>query len=42
MKDYQFAKPGTYKVKLEQYMRMDTLPGIVAVGLRVEDARATE
>jgi gliding motility-associated lipoprotein GldH len=36
LKDYQFQKTGTYKVKFEQFMRTDTLAGILAVGLRVE------
>jgi gliding motility-associated lipoprotein GldH len=31
-----FAKSGKYKVKFEQFMRQDTLQGILAVGLRVE------
>lgn len=34
--NYQFDKPGTYKVSFEQYMRKDTLEGILAIGLRVE------
>lgn len=34
--DYRFDYPGRYKVKFEQYMRTDTLAGILAVGLRVE------
>jgi gliding motility-associated lipoprotein GldH len=38
LRNYQFAKPGKYKVKFEQYMRTDTLQGILAVGLRVEHA----
>ncbi len=38
LKDYQFKNKGTYRVKFEQFMRMDTLPGILAVGLRVEKA----
>ena len=32
----RFAKPGTYKLTLEQYMRQNQLPGIMAVGVRVE------
>ena len=32
----QFKHPGKYNVSFEQFMRMDTLPGILAVGLRVE------
>ena len=33
---YQFAHPGKYRVSFEQFMRTDTLAGILAVGLRVE------
>jgi gliding motility-associated lipoprotein GldH len=33
---FQFKHPGKYRVSFEQFMRMDTLPGILAVGLRVE------
>ena len=36
IKNYSFEKAGTYKVKLNQFMRMDTIPGILAVGIRVE------
>ena len=38
LKDYSFARPGVYKIKLSQFMRMDTIPGILAVGVRVEKA----
>ncbi len=34
--DYQFKHRGRYKIKLEQLMRVDTLKGILAVGVRVE------
>jgi gliding motility-associated lipoprotein GldH len=34
--NHQFTYSGKYKMKFEQYMRMDTLPGVLAVGLRVE------
>jgi gliding motility-associated lipoprotein GldH len=34
--DHAFMTPGKYKVKFEQFMRQDTLQGIIAVGLRVE------
>jgi gliding motility-associated lipoprotein GldH len=34
--NYQFPSPGKYKVSFEQFMRKDTLEGILAVGLRVE------
>jgi gliding motility-associated lipoprotein GldH len=36
LKDYQFKAKGTYRIVFEQFMRMETLPGMVAVGLRVE------
>jgi len=38
LKNYQFNHPGKFKVKFEQFMRTDTLSGILAVGLRVEKA----
>lgn len=34
----RFTKPGTYKLTLEQYMRQNQLPGIMAVGVRVAKA----
>jgi gliding motility-associated lipoprotein GldH len=34
----RFAKPGRYKLTLEQYMRQNQLPGIMAVGVRVAKA----
>lgn len=36
LKDYSFTRSGKYSVAFEQYMRKDTLQGILAVGLRVE------
>ncbi|HOX83345.1 MAG TPA: gliding motility lipoprotein GldH [Chryseolinea sp.] len=36
LENYQFSHPGKFKVKFEQFTRTDTLPGILAVGLRVE------
>lgn len=30
-----FAKPGSYTLTLEQYMRQDQLPGLMAMGIRV-------
>ena len=35
---YKFNHPGKYTVKLEQFMRLDTLRGVLAVGIRVEKA----
>lgn len=34
--NYQFPSPGKYRVSFEQFMRKDTLEGVLAVGLRVE------
>ncbi len=41
LENYQFQQPGKYRVIFEQFMRMDTLPGIMSVGLRVERAAKT-
>ncbi len=38
LRNYEFKIPGRYKIKLEQYTRQDTLKGILAVGVRVEEA----
>lgn len=38
LKDFNFKQPGTYTVQVEQFMRTDTLQGVLAVGLRVETA----
>ena len=35
LRKVHFARPGNYKVTLEQYMRQNQLPGIMSVGLRV-------
>lgn len=34
--DYHFEKPGKYIITLEQFNRLDTLKGILAVGVRIE------
>lgn len=34
-----FKKSGTYKFQLEQFNRLDTLTGILAVGFRIETAQ---
>ncbi len=34
--NYQFKHRGKYKIRLEQLMRVDTLQGVLAVGVRVE------
>ncbi len=36
--NFSFTKAGPYKMNVQQFMRMDTLPGILAVGIRVESA----
>ena len=36
MKNYSFRKVGKYNMSFQQLMRQDTIPGILAVGLRVE------
>lgn len=35
--NYQFPYSGKYKIAFEQFMRTDSLAGILAVGLRVEE-----
>lgn len=37
LRNYQFKHRGRYKIRFEQQMRVDTLQGILAVGLRVEN-----
>ena len=34
--NYSFEKTGKHKVRFEQFMRQDTLRGILAIGLRVD------
>jgi gliding motility-associated lipoprotein GldH len=34
--NHKFSHPGIHKMKFEQFMRKDTLEGIIAVGVRVE------
>jgi gliding motility-associated lipoprotein GldH len=38
--NYQFSAAGKYRVRFEQFMRKDTLEGVLAIGLRVERALA--
>jgi gliding motility-associated lipoprotein GldH len=38
LKNYSFDKTGNYKIRLTQFMRMDTVPGVLAVGVRIEKA----
>ena len=39
LSEYQFPYQGRFTVEFEQQMRLDTLQGITAVGLRVETAQ---
>jgi gliding motility-associated lipoprotein GldH len=43
-KNHRFGYRGKYKISFEQFMRMDTLEGVLAIGVRIEklqlDARA--
>jgi gliding motility-associated lipoprotein GldH len=40
LQNFEFNYYGKYFLRLEQYMRQDTLPGILAVGVRVEEAES--
>jgi gliding motility-associated lipoprotein GldH len=42
LRNVHFARPGNYKVTLEQYMRQNQLPGIMSVGVRVVKADASK
>jgi gliding motility-associated lipoprotein GldH len=37
-KQFRFPRAGKYSVKFQQYMRTDSLEGVLAVGLRIEKA----
>ena len=39
LQQYRFHQTGVYKITFEQFMRKDTLPGVMAVGARVEVAK---
>jgi gliding motility-associated lipoprotein GldH len=36
LKNFSFEKPGKYAIQFEQFMRTDTLRGVLAIGVRVE------
>ena len=40
LRGVKFARPGAYTLSMEQYMRQDQLPGLMAVGLRVAKVEA--
>ncbi|MTI22034.1 gliding motility lipoprotein GldH [Fulvivirga sp. RKSG066] len=39
LENYEFEEAGIYQIQLKQFMRQDTLEGIVSAGIRVEKAR---
>ena len=39
---YHFPYAGKYRISFEQYMRRDTLPGVLAVGFRIEQAQSAQ
>jgi len=36
LEKYHFDKPGKYRLRIDQFMRQDSLPEVLSVGLRVE------
>lgn len=36
LEDFRFPREGDYTISLQQFMRQDTLPSILSVGIRVE------
>lgn len=42
LNNYTFPYRGKFKMKFEQHMRLDSLQGILAVGLRVEKSRLSQ
>ena len=39
LEKYKFESVGKYKLRIDQFMRKDSLPEIVSVGIRVETAK---
>ena len=39
LKDFQFPYKGKFSVEFQQYMRTDSLEGVLAVGLRIERSK---
>ncbi|MGB5929744.1 MAG: gliding motility lipoprotein GldH [Cyclobacteriaceae bacterium] len=42
LEGYNLPGPGSYTFRVRQYMRYDTLPEVVSVGIRVEKAQSGE
>lgn len=38
LQNYRFSRAGVYQAELEQYMREDSVPGILSVGVAIEKA----
>jgi gliding motility-associated lipoprotein GldH len=38
LQNFEFRQPGLYYLRLQQFMRTDSLAGVLAVGMRVETA----
>ena len=38
LENYQFPAAGTYKISIAQYMRMAELPGVLSVGVTLNDS----
>lgn len=36
VENFKFKEPGSYKFKIQQFMRMENLPEILSVGMRIE------
>ncbi len=39
LENYEFSQPGLYSIQLQQFMRQDSLAGVLAVGVRIETAK---
>jgi gliding motility-associated lipoprotein GldH len=39
LENYTFKNPGKYTMRFEQFMRTDTLKGVLSVGIRVEKSQ---
>jgi len=40
LENYAFKNPGLYRLRVDHFMRMDTLPEILSIGIRVESSEA--
>lgn len=42
LENYRFPEEGAYRIRLQQYMRRDSLPEIIAVGIRVDESKINQ